>query len=313
MSSSHVYPEDLCYAPCWQRLFRALAACLMPLPGHRVDEGGPAGSGGDLAAAGAGVTSGERREEGEMKEEAPLREEEERREEAKLALGLLKQLAGECVGNSPLHAAHLLLSLDQASREGQDIGFPHILFHATELSKLPTISHQSNPLSTQPLRIISIKLLPPLPPPVETPSTSIPSTSTPSTSIPSTSSPPETPLQRLEARYPLEVELIRQSHRLLACLAKDWHLLKGPERARLAAFVCGAVIAAPLEKEQQRKRRRTLAGETGPPLWGLGQVLVLLDAGMAWWRRLTSGEAARGVYAMWLCALILFLYLLCAA
>ena len=82
MSGSNVYPDDLCFAPCWERLFIALSSCIL--------EASPDPSNGS-----------------KRKSPDPLGE------EGRLALVLVERLADECLTSSPLHTAALLSSLQE--------------------------------------------------------------------------------------------------------------------------------------------------------------------------------------------------------
>lgn len=77
MSSASVYPDDLCFAPCWQRLFVSLSACVLDAIMLAT---------GESQALGLG-------------------------EEGRLALTLVERLAEECLTSSPHHSAFLLTAM----------------------------------------------------------------------------------------------------------------------------------------------------------------------------------------------------------
>ena len=90
MSSSNVYPDDLCFAPCWMKLYKALS--LIILESMQSLEG---------PSSDMGVKEG------------------------RLALALVDRLADECLTSSPLHTAFLLSALQEPMMLGFSSASPH--------------------------------------------------------------------------------------------------------------------------------------------------------------------------------------------
>ncbi|KAG1658636.1 hypothetical protein FOA52_007570 [Chlamydomonas sp. UWO 241] len=289
LSSPSIYADELCFGPCWQRLFDGLAACLLPtaaaaascllLPHGEAgllpaggDISPPHGGGGAGGIAGAetgadtGAVTGAGAADGAADAAAAATTEQ------RLALRVLGRVVPEVVSSSPSHAASLLQCLGPALRA---------------------------------LRLRLHALPPPPPSGAARADCTGPGAATGAGAAggPGVQPAAVAHLPALQLAYPAGVALLVQARRLLEALARDWHLLKAPQQERAAALVAGlladallATAAGSSAPAASGGRDCAAAGAGGPDGEELraGHLLLLLDPQLRWWQRLCAAGCSAG-------------------
>ncbi|GAX83895.1 hypothetical protein CEUSTIGMA_g11320.t1 [Chlamydomonas eustigma] len=316
LTGNSVYPEDLCFAPCWQDLFEAIINSLTevwsschssPLkesaarqvvaevsePTRQLLNSATVSGGGDTLHFYSDNLSVNPQLGVDSSEECPNREPEILR----LSVLLLKRVAGEAVRSSPPHAAHLLLLLhplliqvhtnNGMSQKVHTNGMsqPYAAESETAVySSLPTGCVDSFPQQS----LMSVPQQPLMSVPQQ-PLMSVPQQ--PLMSVPQQPlmSVPQQPLMsvpqqqwNLRRTHPEVFEVMTELERLIQCLSQDWYMLKPKVQNQVATFLCTLLLEA-IQLEELEELEEQHMGLFNP-----GLLLFLLDPKLSWLQRLTS-------------------------